>query len=468
MGWGLDAHWSALAARARAGRSGSSTPRPVRHLRAVAGAYPRDAAMAEAEAFLDGRAVRDARRRRPRRWPSTGRSDAGRDRRGVLPARRRPRAGRLGAPPGAGGARRRRRRARARAAPPRALEGRAGAARPGRARRAAAPAAARRSSTGSRSATCRSSPRRGRAPTARWGAWAAPTLALALRRLRRAFPFDLVHAHYAAPGGDAVRRARPGAPYVVSVHGGDVLVASPAARAASAAVRGALGGARLVLANSAAIEQRARALGARPHAGRAPRHGPPRRAPSADDADGARDRRATWSRASATPTSCARCGCCATRIPTLRWIVVGDGPERPALERLAARARARGRVRLHAAQLAARRGGRDRAPRRGVRAARASTRRSASPTSRRWRAACPRSAAAASRGRRRSRPPAAASGSSPPGDPGGAGRGAARAARRAGLAAGARRARRAPPSRPSFTWPRCGEATVAAYEEALR
>ena len=27
-----------------------------------------------------------------------------------------------------------------------------------------------------------------------------------------AFPFDLVHAHYAAPAGDAVRRARPGVP----------------------------------------------------------------------------------------------------------------------------------------------------------------------------------------------------------------------------------------------------------------
>ena len=39
---------------------------------------------------------------------------------------------------------------------------------------------------------------------ASWGAWAAPTLALALRRKR----FDLVHAHYAAPAGDAVRRAR--------------------------------------------------------------------------------------------------------------------------------------------------------------------------------------------------------------------------------------------------------------------
>ena len=36
-------------------------------------------------------------------------------------------------------------------------------------------------------------------------------------------PFDLVHAHYAVPAGDAVRRARPGSPIVISVHGGDVL-----------------------------------------------------------------------------------------------------------------------------------------------------------------------------------------------------------------------------------------------------
>src|SRR5918999_6581242 len=42
-----------------------------------------------------------------------------------------------------------------------------------------------------------------------WGAWAAPTLAVALRRLRRRFPFQLVHAHYAAPAGDAVRPAAP-------------------------------------------------------------------------------------------------------------------------------------------------------------------------------------------------------------------------------------------------------------------
>jgi GT2 family glycosyltransferase len=55
MGWGLDAHWGALAAE-RGWRVGVVDATPVRHLRPVAGDYPRDAAVAEAEAFLDGRA----------------------------------------------------------------------------------------------------------------------------------------------------------------------------------------------------------------------------------------------------------------------------------------------------------------------------------------------------------------------------------------------------------------------------
>src|ERR1700761_9109462 len=56
---------------------------------------------------------------------------------------------------------------------------------------------------------------------ATWGAWAAPVLRRALARVRQSFPFDLVHAHYAAPPGDAIRRASPAAPMLVSVHGGD-------------------------------------------------------------------------------------------------------------------------------------------------------------------------------------------------------------------------------------------------------
>jgi glycosyltransferase involved in cell wall biosynthesis len=140
-----------------------------------------------------------------------------------------------------------------------------------------------------------------------------------------------VHAHYAAPGGDAVRRTRPGVPYVVSVHGGDLLgVAGRRARAA----RHGLEGARITLANSTDMAARARELGARDarvvHLGAdVPAAVPPHRAerlvtvghlvPRKRHADVAR---ALWLLRDSHPA--------------LRWVVVGDGPERPALERLVA------------------------------------------------------------------------------------------------------------------------------------
>jgi glycosyltransferase involved in cell wall biosynthesis len=93
---------------------------------------------------------------------------------------------------------------------------------------------------------------------ASWGAWAAPTLALVLKRKR----FDLVHAHYAAPAGDAVRRARIRAPLVISVHGGDVLGVAERWRGGRATVEAAFKAATITLANSSAIADRSRALGA--------------------------------------------------------------------------------------------------------------------------------------------------------------------------------------------------------------
>jgi GT2 family glycosyltransferase len=51
MGWGLDAHWGALVEAHRL-RAGVVDATPVRHLRPVAGDYPREAAVAEARAFL--------------------------------------------------------------------------------------------------------------------------------------------------------------------------------------------------------------------------------------------------------------------------------------------------------------------------------------------------------------------------------------------------------------------------------
>jgi len=181
---------------------------------------------------------------------------------------------------------------------------------------------------------------------ASWGAWAAPTLALALRRLRARWPFDLVHAHYAAPAGDAVRRAHTGLPLVVSVHGGDVLSLAHRSAAGHRAVRGALGAARLVLANSAGTAERCRTLGAREtrvvrlgtDLPAAPVHpdGPPRLVTVGHLV--ARKRHADVLRA---------LWLLRDEHPDLAWDVVGDGPERPALERLASELGLSDRVRLH-------------------------------------------------------------------------------------------------------------------------
>jgi glycosyltransferase involved in cell wall biosynthesis len=178
-----------------------------------------------------------------------------------------------------------------------------------------------------------------------WGAWAAPSLALALRRLRARFPYDLVHAHNAVPAADAILRARVGAPLVVSVHGADVFFTAPRYAAGARAVRRALQAARLVLANSAGIEEDARRLGAlhtrvvrlgtdvpeqQPHKWAVPtlvtvghlvarkRH--------ADVV------RALW--------------LLRDRHPQLRYLVVGDGPEREPLARLAAELGVADRVEL--------------------------------------------------------------------------------------------------------------------------
>jgi teichuronic acid biosynthesis glycosyltransferase TuaC len=89
-----------------------------------------------------------------------------------------------------------------------------------------------------------------------WGAWAARPLARAMRR----HELDLVHAHNAVPAGDAFLRTGIARPLVVSVHGGDVFFT---VRRWPAPVRRGLAGARLVLANSAGVAERAREAGAR-------------------------------------------------------------------------------------------------------------------------------------------------------------------------------------------------------------
>ncbi len=193
------------------------------------------------------------------------------------------------------------------------------------------------------------SPPRWRAYPA-WGAWAAPALGVALRRLRRRGGFDVVHAHNAVPAADAVRRVGVREPLVVSVHGGDVLYTAPRSAAGREAVARGLGAARLVLANSRGTAELAREHGAREvrvvHLGTdLPRSAPPRAVrehghPAVVTVGHlvARKRHADVVRALAVLTP---------RHPTLRYEIVGDGPERVALEGLAARLGVRERVRFH-------------------------------------------------------------------------------------------------------------------------
>jgi glycosyltransferase involved in cell wall biosynthesis len=163
-----------------------------------------------------------------------------------------------------------------------------------------------------------------------WGAWAAPVLAPALRRLRRSFGFDLIHAHYALPAGDAVRRALPSAPLVVSVHGHDVQGPNAGGRN----VRAALAHGRLVLANSSGTAGRCRALGARaarvvhlgsdvpPHPGPRPRT--PRLVTVAHLAGRKRHEDVI-----------AALALLRGRHSGLRYVIVGDGPAREHLQELA-------------------------------------------------------------------------------------------------------------------------------------
>ena len=342
MGWGLDAHWSAAAADAGLAL-GVVDATPVRHLRPVAASYPHAAAIAEADAFLAEPAAPHPGR--------GGRGAGGVAMKVAVVAEYYPRA----ADPALGVWAHRQAlaardagaevrvlvlhrpvpsRAALRSRDPRALV--APLRQPLRTERGGLQvdfvpfvAPPRPGSYGS------------------WGAWAAPTLALALRRLRRSFPYDLVHAHYAAPAGDAVRRARPGAPVVVSVHGGDVLSLVAASRAGAEAVRAGLGHARLVLANSAGIAERCRSLGAADvrvvHLGTDLPPTPPDRRPETLVTVAhlvARKRHADVLRA---------LWLLRDRHPELAYDVVGDGPERHALERLADELGLAGRVRFHGA-----------------------------------------------------------------------------------------------------------------------
>ena len=134
-----------------------------------------------------------------------------------------------------------------------------------------------------------------------WGAFAAPLLRRRLARLAPGWKPDLIHAHYAVPAGDAVARAAPELPLVISVHGHDVFGAGSGGRA----VTRVLERADLVIANSDGTAERARDAGAR--ATRVVHLGADLPAePSASPPCRRSSRWVIWSHASATRMSCGR------------------------------------------------------------------------------------------------------------------------------------------------------------------
>jgi glycosyltransferase involved in cell wall biosynthesis len=173
---------------------------------------------------------------------------------------------------------------------------------------------------------------------ATWDRWARGPLGKALSKLHEEWPLDLVHAHYALPAAAAALSftEQERLPLAISVHGGDVLgplVSTPQARAR---VGGVLRRASVVLCNSRDTLIRCSSLTG--SAGRmtvvhlgaeAPAELPPKRDHPAVATLGhvvARKRHVDVLRALTVLSA---------RIPEVRWVVIGDGPERAGLARLA-------------------------------------------------------------------------------------------------------------------------------------
>ena len=102
-----------------------------------------------------------------------------------------------------------------------------------------------------------------------WGYWAAPPLALALARLSRRWPFDVLHAHSVVPTGFAAALARNWGRFArapalaISTHGPDVISVHARSGAARRATERSLLQADVVLANSSWAARRCEQLAGR-------------------------------------------------------------------------------------------------------------------------------------------------------------------------------------------------------------
>jgi glycosyltransferase involved in cell wall biosynthesis len=143
-----------------------------------------------------------------------------------------------------------------------------------------------------------------------------------------------VHAHYAVPAGDAVRRAASTVPLLVSVHGGDVYGRHSGAHA----VHATLAHARLVLANSAGTARRCVEHGAATAATRVVHLGTD--LPAQRDGDRPAEAKVLVTVGNLIGRKrhadvVAALPALRRRHPGIRYVIVGDGPQRAALLELA-------------------------------------------------------------------------------------------------------------------------------------
>ena len=185
-----------------------------------------------------------------------------------------------------------------------------------------------------------------------WGYWAAPSLGRALDRLHAEWPFDVLHAHCLAPAGHAaarwVRRRRPSA-FVVSAHGPDMINVPENGAIGRRACVAAMAAADLVLANSTWAARRCESIARRRLPVRVLYLGAhlPDVPPAAHTGNGA-VRIVTVAHLVARKRHEVVLRALALMDPARRpeYLVIGDGPCRPGLERLSGELGVADRVRF--------------------------------------------------------------------------------------------------------------------------
>jgi glycosyltransferase involved in cell wall biosynthesis len=168
-----------------------------------------------------------------------------------------------------------------------------------------------------------------------WHERAAGPLGEALTALHADWPIDLIHAHYALPAGGAALpfAGEQGLPLVISVHGGDVLGPLLQNADARAAVTGTLRAAAETLCNSHATLNRVAALGADSERLRVVYLG----AEAPSDPLPKRNRTTVATVGHVIPRKRHADVLEAVQsTDDLDWLVIGDGPDLPSLQRAVA------------------------------------------------------------------------------------------------------------------------------------